>query len=698
MHRRTRVTGARTARRGAVTGLLLLGALPAAGLCADLPYTVASANLPSEAYFLQAMPVVLSATHLAQRKDQAPAAVTVIGHRMIEASGATDIPDLFRLVPGFQVAYASGNQMVVTYHGMSDEYAKRMQVLVDGRSVYDPINGGVDWANLPLAIEDIDHIEVVRGPNGAAYGANAFLGTINIVTRHPAQDQGTFFRAAGGSRDFRKGVVRHGGRLGALTYRATLGYREDDGFEGRHDYRRISLATFRGDYRATARDHLEVMTGYAGGPHGAGVSPTSDLEPLHRSDVHEHFEQVRWRHTSPGSGEYSLQFYHNYRRVSEFARQPILASRELGITPAQFQALTGEPDQHLPLNYSTLEHRYQLDFQHHLPLNSRTRLVWGASARLDQGGGPQWFSRPDLIETRLYRLFGNVEWHLRPSLEANLGAMVEKSSLTGTHLAPRAALNYRFRPHQTLRLSVAQAFRMPTLYEDFAHTGIVTQQGTPLYIRFIGPGNLRPERIVSYELGYLGRWERYGVSLDAKAYHDEISDWIAKVDYKQYPQPYGGTLSGLVYNNSRGVIVNGAELSLRYRPQRQTTVLFNYAYAHASGVVLNSIDPPKPPEFRTRAHTVPTHTESLLVIQQLPRRVQLSAVYYRVSPMRWLGNGDILHGQDRLDLRIAKGFRVGNVQSKVSVVLQNALDNYTEFRHENIFKHRLYAQLDVTLP
>ncbi|MGA7800270.1 MAG: TonB-dependent receptor [Gammaproteobacteria bacterium] len=656
-------------------------------------------QLPSEQYFLEQMPVVLSATRLAQPKDDAPAAVTIIDHHMIEASGATNIPDLFRLAPGFQVAYASGNQPVVTYHGMSDEYAKRMQVLVDGRSVYDPVNGGVDWTDLPVAIENIDHIEVIRGPNGAAYGSNAFLGAINIVTRDPSRDRGTFLRAAAGNDDFRKAVMRHGGTLGRMSYRVTLGYRQDDGLPTRYDYRRISLATFRGDYHFSPTDSLDITTGYAGGPHGAGVSATDDLLPLHDSQVHEHFEQLRWHHISADGGEYSLQFYHNYRRRSEYAQQPMLASTELGIPPALFQSLTGEPDQHLPLDYSTLEHRYELEFQHRFRINGTTRVVWGSSVRLDQGGGPQWFfNRTDLIDAHLYRLFGNVEWHPRKKLVLNLGAMVEKSSLTSTSVSPRAALNYHIRPTQTLRASVSRAYRLPTLYEDFAHAGLITQGGTPLYVRFIGPGNLKPERITSYELGYLGTAERYGLSLDAEAYHHVVQDRIATVDYKQYPEPFGATSNGLVFSNSRGLIINGAELSLRYQPSRKSMVLVNYAYAHADGNVLNSIDPPKPPEYRDRSNTVPTHTESVLVIRRLPHQLEASAMYYRVSAMRWLGNGDALGPQDRLDLRLAKNFHVGNTYSRISIVLQNAIHDYTEFRTANVFKHRLYAQLNVNLP
>ncbi len=136
--------------------------------------TAARADL-SEADFLDELPVVLSVSRLSQPVSDAPAAVTVIDQDMIRASGFRDIPDLLRLVPGFSVAYTRDNTWAAGYHGLGDAYSRRFQVLVDGRSIYSPHYGAVNWTDLPLAIDDIERIEVVRGPNAAVYGANAFV-------------------------------------------------------------------------------------------------------------------------------------------------------------------------------------------------------------------------------------------------------------------------------------------------------------------------------------------------------------------------------------------------------------------------------------------------------------------------------------------------------------------------------------------
>src|SRR5574340_389555 len=163
----------------------LLQRLPVASLligisCGD----AGAADYPSEQDYFQDLPVVLSASRLSQPISETPNAITVIDRKMIVASGARNIADLFKLVPSMYVAYENGHTPIVSYRGITDAYARRMQVLVDGRSIYLPIFGQVDWAELPLDIGDIERIEVIRGPSAASHGSNSVQGVINIFTRH----------------------------------------------------------------------------------------------------------------------------------------------------------------------------------------------------------------------------------------------------------------------------------------------------------------------------------------------------------------------------------------------------------------------------------------------------------------------------------------------------------------------------------
>mgnify|MGYP001032562420 CR=1 FL=1 len=138
--------------------------------------------------FLIDIPTVTSATRLTQHLSDAPVSMTVIDRATILASGAQTVPDLFRLVPGFQVAHVNTNKYAVTYHGHSDDFPRRLEVMIDGRSVYMPLISSPDWTSLGLKLDDIEKIEIVRGSNTATHGSNAFLGAINIITKHPSTE------------------------------------------------------------------------------------------------------------------------------------------------------------------------------------------------------------------------------------------------------------------------------------------------------------------------------------------------------------------------------------------------------------------------------------------------------------------------------------------------------------------------------
>jgi iron complex outermembrane receptor protein len=179
----------------------------------------------------EALPQVLTATRLKQTPAEVPGSMTVLDSELINASGARDISELLRLVPGMMVGNISGNQAAVNYHGTNASEARRMQVLIDGRSVYRAGLSTVDWSDIPVAMEDIERIEVFRGPNTVSYGANALMAVVNIITRNPADSHGTrlkYTRGQRGINDFyaSQGIGWNGGDL-----RLSLSGQEDDGFD-----------------------------------------------------------------------------------------------------------------------------------------------------------------------------------------------------------------------------------------------------------------------------------------------------------------------------------------------------------------------------------------------------------------------------------------------------------------------------------
>ncbi len=545
-------------------GVVLPFSLAIALACQTVHAADSSAARAPEDIFFQEVPVVLSATRLSQPVSESPAAITVIDREMIEASGAIEIPDLFRLVPGFQIGHANnandGPITTVTYHGLTDKYARRMQVLVDGRSVYTPLFGGVQWADLPLAIEDIERIEVIRGPNGVTYGANAFYAIVNIVTREPALDWGTRVSVARGDIGTRKTLVRHGGDTGNLNYRVTLAQQEDDGIVPTPDNKRSSLLTFRGDYRINARDTLDIQLGYNTGPRGKG-SATSDINPAREEDVKSGFEQVRWRRIVSPDEEFNLQFYRNYHHASDTYRTALLSTL-LNVAPAVIPlTFGGRPDQRLTVSGDTTAERFDVEFFHTFRPWRAVRLVWGGELRLDRVASDAWFGTHDRISNRLHRLFANTEWKITPVWILNAGAMYEHNSMTGGEVSPRLAINRHVTRHQTVRAGFTRAYRTPSLYEQRADTNFRFPDGAVIDRLYKATTRVTPEQITTYELGYHGEFPESRLSLDVRAYRDTIRNVIVLAPGdSSIPDLIGN--GGASFRNEGYAEISGADLQL----------------------------------------------------------------------------------------------------------------------------------------
>jgi len=225
-------------------------------------FGVTSVQAEEDLFFTE-MPIVASVSRLPQKLSEAPASVTVIDREMIRASGFTEIHDLLRLVPGFQVSSHNQDSALVAYHGLtggmnSQEYTPRVQVLVDGRSQYSPLfKSGVHWNLIPVVLENIERIEVIRGSNTVAYGSNAALGVINIITQDPALTKGWMVAANRGNNFVRDETVRWGGRVGEADVRFTVHQLGDNGFQ--HGFYSDSWVDSPDDRRSRVIDLKAVL-------------------------------------------------------------------------------------------------------------------------------------------------------------------------------------------------------------------------------------------------------------------------------------------------------------------------------------------------------------------------------------------------------------------------------------------------------
>jgi iron complex outermembrane receptor protein len=274
-------------------------------------------------------PVVLSASRLVQTVSEAPAEVTVIDQEMIKTSGAREVVDLFRLVPGMVVGQYKSHQPTLGFFGFSGPLYRQLQVLIDGVSIYSSAWGGAEWSELPISLEDIERIEVVRGPNAATFGANSFLGVVNIITRDPAVEHDRELVANIGENHIRDTHVRYSVGNGELRYRLTAGQRADDGLDSYPDSRRTNFLNLRAHLRLNAGDELRVQTAYAGGSQESGVYGGGTDGPR-TAHYDSGAAQIRWTRMRGVDEELWLQFSHsqrNFRDVVPYGRADLFADR-----------------------------------------------------------------------------------------------------------------------------------------------------------------------------------------------------------------------------------------------------------------------------------------------------------------------------------------------------------------------------------
>jgi len=634
----------------------------------------------AEQDFFAELPVILTATRLPQPVADVPAAVTVIDRQMIEAAGVEDIPSLFRLVAGFQVAHDRDARTSVTYHGASDAYARRMQVLVDGRSIYTPITGGVDWVDLPVSLEDIARIEVTRGPNGVAYGANSFLGVINIITFHPADVQGFAFKSTLGDDDFRKGTLRYAGNSGALDYRVTVEHRQDsgsrdfdwdnNGVHENYDSQRTTALTLRGDYRATVNDYLTFQLGQSEGPRGRGRNDQTE-NPRRWQESQGDFQQLGWKSILSSTEEFSLQFY----RTSQKHRDNYVL---LGFPVAPYGPLD------IDVNNNIETERYNLEFAHTFAPAPDWRFVWGAEARLDRSRAEGFLGSPDMFEHSLYRMFANGEWRSGARWTANLGALVEHNEFNGTRTSPRLALNYKLEEGRYLRASYTEAYRTPALFEQqadyaarLATAAFGFPEGTVIRQLYSSDGNLKPEHMTSVELGFGAHAPDRRFSYEIKLFHEESRDLIALYQ--------DGT--AYKFTNDGHNTITGFELQARLEPTDTSLISIAYSRADASGYMAGEGD---------LSTATPENTLSLLLANSFPGNWRASLGLYHVTDVEWIG-GDTT-SYTTADITLRKQLQGNGAEGAVFVTVRDFLGAYFDYTNDVFQERRFYFGVELHLP
>lgn len=653
--------------KGAAKALLNQVPMVCAALFGLAPLVHAQSAAPlSESEFLSDVPIVLSVSRLRQRLDETPGAVTVLDRAMIRDTGARDVADLLRYVPGFEVSSSfESNAPQASYHVNLKDYSNRVQVMVDGRSVYSPFLWGSTGPGLQaVAIDDIERIEVIRGTNAAAYGARAFLGMINIVTRDTVDTMGTAAHVAGGDNGIQDALVRLGWGDNQARFRVTADQRADSGLLGAGGRDRVSRLNFRGTLQATDSDRLDVRAGQSTISAGVGAEGESG-NGLRTRRIDTSFVQLDWSRILSANEDLSFQYSH----MDEFIIDQVPNTTFADVM----------------MNRGGRASSDTLMAQHTLRMRQDLSWIWGAELRQERITSRVMYDTDAALETNFYRVFFNAEWHIVPSLVFNAGSMLERNSVAGDTVSPRTMLNWHMVPGQTLRYGVSKAYRPPSTFENFSHlvyrSASLAEAGFPggEYVDFKSIGGLAPESVVSREIGYLGTFDSLQLNVDVRVFDETSTNIIEEKkeanDYtKYYANIPGGNWSDLTAPRN----THGAEFQLKWRPWQDGQWTLGHLWIDNG-------------QLYPRA---PSTSSSLMFTQRFPQGVRFSLMSSHTDAVPQLPNSAVPGpAVNRTDMRIAKELRWGPRKGELSLVVQNLGPSYLDFDPNFKFVRQAYVML-----
>ena len=611
---------------------------------------VQAADYISEEVFFTDIPQVSSAARMEQKVTEAPVAMTIIDRDMIRDSGAIELAQVFQLVPGFFSYHVLGNQFGVVSRAPSSDYPGALEVMIDGRSVYQPMFSSVEWTSLGLALDDIEYIEVVRGPAASVYGSNAFTGVINIVTRSPVAAPAKSIRGEVGSLDTRNIDVATNISIGEIDSRFNLHYRHNDGFPSNsnlddsiwpvskiRDGRETLGLTWSGLYLPGLSHKLSMKMGVVD---SEVEFPGADIDGYSTRDHLNSWQQFNWSYMSGDTEEWNLQFYHNRLEFDEM-RQLGTLSRLAGIPSELTEVVFGQPDQLLVVDVDDgLSESYDLEFQHNYQ-QGLWRANWGVGARHQRIRSEYLLGQSGVVDDTAYRGFFNSEWQLNKRLKINLFQVVR--------------------------------------FED----------GSPLEIEVTHADDLQEAEILSWELAYMWNRPQQGISFELRTYYDDADDGPGTIRVPANDADGQAAQRDQAYDWE----TTGLEMQLSWQLAPGHRLFAQYAYVDFDGELLRSRDPNRYKEIND---ALPDHSAGLLYSVELTPWLDFSSFVYYRGDVDWEG-GDELDSHTRLDFRLATRLPLMGQVLSVELLAHNVLDDFQDYDENLEFERRLYLRVGMDL-
>lgn len=614
------------------------------------------------------VPMVVTASRHEQRIDTLPYATTIITAEDIRACGARNVPDALRLAAGVDVADITYNVSAVSPRGGQGALARKTLVLVDGRQVFDTLFGGTLWGNWPFQLEDIARIEIIRGPGGVTWGANAVYGVINIITKDPADQQGLTVSGGGGSRGAQKEHLGYGFSDKKLRLRVSGEYEASDGFSrggsllsGLEDDLKIGRSAAHAIYDAGPTDRITLSGGSGITDGGVSVAPLVGLFRSKNAAAQASFILGKWEHQVAPDHQFALNAYLN----DYYARHGAHA----------------------------VDYRYQqiaLQFTDTIQNRGGHTVTWGLDTRtdlLDATNSDPYLLSEDYASTAILGLYVHDEWRFAPRWQLDLGARVDYEFYGGFQPSGRAALSYELSEKSFIYGAVSRAFQMPPLGTRFLQIPMLNG-----LTYMTSDQDVAAEQVIAYELGHRAEFLKR-LQTNANLFCHQTDDM-----YIGHLRPGPPGLMREYFENGVRGYTYGAELEARYTVNPQLTLLGNYTFerfdTHGS-YSWGYIDEISQPRHKFMVGTRYNPLDRLHLSAHLYYVDQVSGV----SPLLPQCRKDI-DSYFRLDLR--GEYEFWKDRGSVAVGVRNLLDPHhpegsTAFSNDAEVPRMIYAELRLVL-
>ncbi len=591
--------------------------------------------------FEQLMDVeVISIAKKPQSIRKTAAAIHVISQADIQQSGATTLPEVLRGVPGVQVAHIDGNKWAISVRGFNGEFANKLLVLIDGRSVYTPLFSGVYWNMQDIPLATIDRVEVVRGPGGTLWGENAVNGVINIITKHADETQGTELSFLGGSEDLVANIL-HGGKLSKdVSYQVYAKARKQDKYKNSPDHDNNAedgRENIRTGFRIDGQKKWMLQGSYMRGQ-ADGVKQTFSSSPIFnlvRKDTQDYRTAhllLRSQHNIVEDNDLQIQAYYNYEEHNHFEAVRVL-------------------------------HTFDIDAQHRFQWGDQQEIVWGLGYRgvqdyLEQNNNSSF--SPENQFSHTVSGFLQDEIQLSESFRLTLGSKFSHNDYSGFEYQPSARLLWEVNSHHSVWNSVSRAVRTPSRVDsNIQAVGAYTE---PFTILVNGNTEQKAEDLLAIEAGYRGVFSELFTIDTAVFYH--------KYDDLRSTEPQAPDISNFTipmnFDNKIKAESYGVELATKWQVLDYWQLSASYSFLTVEARLMQgSVDGTNIENYE---HSAPKHQGAFQSIWQLPFDLALNTSVYYTGPIKSGAVNDFA----RLDLRLAWK---PTEQFELSIIGQNLLDS-----------------------